>query len=484
MRPGRAPGHSRAVAGLMAAVIATGVATMTAGVPSSDAWAQDGASATSDAAQGLEGTTTDDGAAEQGGETTGSVADDLTAPDAKLSLAERKARREAELARLSENLSLSSDRQATLAREIRAIERDRQALNADLLRTAQRVTRLEEQLAATEDRLRRLGENEDKVRASLVERQDVLAEVLSALQRIGRHPPPALAVRPEDALSAVRGALLLNAVMPDLNLEAQALASDLAALRQLKVSSAAERDRLVEDARRLTEERTRVELLVASKRRERETSEAQLSDEQARSEELARQAGTLKELIATLESEIESARRAAEEARTARPGGRDVAGRNDPGRLAPAMPFVETKGTLSMPVTGAVMRDFGVDDGFGGLTQGRSIATRAGAQVVSPADGWVVYAGPFRSYGQVLILNVGDGYHILLAGMDRTSVEQGQFVLAGEPVAAMGETRVASAATLDLSAPQPVLYVEFRKDGVSIDPTAWWARPEEEKVRG
>ncbi len=403
-------------------------------------------------------------------------------------LAERKARREKELSDLTRDLSLSSERQAALAREIRAIERDRQALNADLLRTAQRVTRLEEQLAATEDRLRRLGENEDAVRASLVERQDVLAEVLSALQRIGRHPPPPLAVRPEDALGAVRSALLLNAVMPELSLEAQALASDLAALRQLKVSSAAERDRLVSDARRLAEERSRVELLVASKRRERETSEAELAGEKARSEQLARDADSLKDLIAALESDIASAREAAEAAKRAteerrnRPAGADPS--RDPGRLAPAIAFAEAKGRIGDPVTGAVLRDFGMDDGFGGRTQGRSIATRAGAQVVAPADGWVVYAGPFRSYGQVLILNAGDGYHILLAGMDRTNVEQGQFVLAGEPVATMGETRIASAATLDLAAPQPVLYVEFRKDGASIDPTPWWARPEQEKARG
>ncbi|WP_306029117.1 murein hydrolase activator EnvC [Stappia sp. MMSF_3263] len=403
-------------------------------------------------------------------------------------LAERKARREEELSALTRDLSLSSDRQAALAREIRAIERDRQALNADLLRTAQRVTRLEEQLAATEDRLRRLGENEDAVRASLVERQDVLAEVLSALQRIGRHPPPPLAVRPKDALGAVRSALLLNAVMPELSLEAQALASDLASLRQLKVSSAAERDRLVADARRLAEERTRVELLVSSKKRERETSEAELAQEKARSEQLAQDASSLKDLIATLERDITSAREAAEAARRAteerktRTASADPS--RDPGRLAPAFAFTEAKGRINTPVTGAVLRDYGMDDGFGGRTQGRSIAARTGAQVVAPADGWVVYAGPFRSYGQVLILNAGDGYHILLAGMDRTNVEQGQFVLAGEPVATMGETRVASAATLDLAAPQPVLYVEFRKDGVSIDPTPWWARPEEEKARG
>lgn len=413
------------------------------------------------------------------------AADPASEPDG---LAERKARREEELSTLTRDLSLSADRQAALAREIRAIERDRQALNADLLRTAQRVTRLEEQLAATEDRLRRLGENEDAVRASLVERQDVLAEVLSALQRIGRHPPPPLAVQPHDALAAVRSALLLNAVMPELHVEAQALASDLASLRQLKVSSAAERDRLVADGQRLAEERTRVEMLVASKKRDHERSEAELAQERDRSRQLAEEAGTLKDLIAALERDIASARNAADAARKAdaerRAAPRPSDPFSDPGRLAPAIAFADAKGRLGDPVSGTVLRDFGAEDGFGGTAQGRSIAARTNAQVVAPADGWVVYAGPFRSYGQVLILNAGDGYHILLAGMDRTNVEQGQFVLAGEPVATMGETRVASAATLDLVAPQPVLYVEFRKDGVSIDPTPWWVRPEEEKARG
>ena len=144
----------------------------------------------------------------------GQTSDPEAASTAQDSLATRKARREEELSALTRDLTLSEDRQAAIAREIRMIERDRKALNAELLRTAQRVTQLEEQLAATEDRLRRLGTNEDAVRASLAERQDVLSEVLAALQRIGQHPPPALAVRPKDALGAVRSALLLNAVMP------------------------------------------------------------------------------------------------------------------------------------------------------------------------------------------------------------------------------------------------------------------------------
>lgn len=403
----------------------------------------------------------------------------------------RIAEREEELGALAQDIELSAERQAAIAREIRSIDRDREALNVDLLRTAQRVKGLEEQLAATEARLGRLVRNEETVLASLRERQGVLTEVLSALQRIGQRPPPALAVRPEDAVGAVRGALLLNAVMPEVHIETQALTSDLKELRRLKISIAAERDRLETDAGRLAEERKRVELILASKKDQRARSEAELEAERGRAAELAEKATSLKALIASIEEEIESARKAAEEARAAQ-AAREKAGETqtatapfaDPGRLAPAVAFVNTKGDLPLPVAGSFLRSFGEDDGFGGLTEGQSIATRSGAQVTAPTDGWVVYAGPFRSYGQLLILNAGDGYHILLAGLGRIDVELGQFVLAGEPVAEMGSTQLASAATLDLAATQPVLYVEFRKDGIAIDPSPWWDRAEDEKVRG
>ena len=123
-------------------------------------------------------------------------------------------------------------------------------------------------------------------------------------------------------------------------------------------------------------------------------------------------------------------------------------------------------------------------DGRGTFTQkGLSIAARAGGEITAPCDGWVVYAGRFRSYGQLLILNVGGGYHVLLAGMERISVDLGQFVLTGEPVAVMGDGSQAS--PTGTSGPkQPVLYVEFRKDGAPIDPSPWRATNEGEKVRG
>lgn len=412
------------------------------------------------------------------------------APPAEVTAAlERKKQREQELAALSRDIEVSTDRQATIAREIRALDRDRDTLNAKIISTSDTIKGLEGELTDTERRLRALGENEDAVRLSLIARRDVLAEVLAALQRIGRRPPPALAVRPSDALSAVRSAILLNAVMPELKVETEALAADLEELHRLKTVIAEEKNRLRGDAMRLAEEKSRLELLLSAKRQEHQRSVQDLQEEKERAAELADKAGSLQELIATLEVEIESAREAAEKSRQAALEARKNPSRSydpfaDPGRLAPAISFQEAKGKLPQPVAGTLLKDYGQEDNFGGVTEGQSIATRPGSNITSPADGWVVYSGPFRSFGQLLILNTGDGYHVLLAGMDRIDAELGQFVLTGEPVGVMGATQWASASTFGLGSTQPILYVEFRKDGRAIDPTPWWARTEEEKARG
>ena len=105
-----------------------------------------------------------------------------------------------------------------------------------------------------------------------------------------------------------------------------------------------------------------------------------------------------------------------------------------------AQPFGDNRGRLDYPSQGQIIRKFGDDDGFGGKTKGIFIATRVGAQVVTPADAHVEFAGPFRSYGELLILDTGDGYHLLLAGLGKVSIGTGEFVRAGEPVGLMGAT--------------------------------------------
>ncbi len=420
-------------------------------------------------------------------------AGEATAVSADLSPVEQaqklKKQREDELRALSDSLTVSAERQGEIEREIALIDRDRESLNGKILVTADRIKALDTALSDTERRLVRLEENEDSVRASLFERRGVLAEVLAGLQRIGRRPPPALVVHPSEALQAVRSAILLNAVMPELRVEMEALATDLAALSRLKGEIADEKTRLVGDATSLAEEKSRLELLLSAKRQERQTTAGVLEDERRKAEELAAQAKSLQGLIASLENEIASARAAAEASRKAEELARTGPRRAqdpfaDPGRLAPAVAFADMRGQLPRPIAGEMIRDYGQADDFGSLSEGQSLAVRAGSPVTSPTDGWVVYAGPFRSFGQLLILNAGGGYHVLLAGMDRIDAELGQFVLAGEPVGVMGTTKWASASTIGFGSTQPILYVEFRKDGRAIDPTPWWVRTEEEKARG
>jgi septal ring factor EnvC (AmiA/AmiB activator) len=251
---------------------------------------------------------------------------------------------------------------------------------------------------------------------------------------------------------------------------------------RLRKDIPAERDRLKREAAAMAAERTRMAALIDERQKQQSDREAALAAERARAVDLAKQAKSLQDLIAKLEEGADKADKAAREAAPGlgKPG---TAVLSDPGRLAPAVTFASLRGKVPMPVNGVKIRDFGAPDGVGGTEKGLSIATRAGAQVTAPADAWVVYAGSFRSYGQLLILNAGGGYHILLAGMERISVDLGQFVLTGEPVAVMGSGSHI-AAILATGSSQPVLYIELRKDGVPIDPGPWWAAGEVEKVRG
>jgi septal ring factor EnvC (AmiA/AmiB activator) len=244
---------------------------------------------------------------------------------------------------------------------------------------------------------------------------------------------------------------------------------------------AADRDKLKDD-------QTRLASLVDERQRQQSSVEKDMAAEGARAIALSRQVDSLQGLIAKMEQDLKSAAKAAataslQGAPAPLNGKPNLTALKDPGRLSPAIAFASAKGLFTLPVNGVKIRDFGAPDNAGSTEHGLSIATRAGAQVTAPADAWVVYAGPFRSYGQLLILNMGGGYHLLLAGMERISVDLGQFVLAGEPVAVMGSgSRIA--AVLATGSSQPVLYIEFRKDGTPIDPGPWWAAGEVKKVRG
>jgi septal ring factor EnvC (AmiA/AmiB activator) len=398
--------------------------------------------------------------------------------------ASEKATREQELERVRAEQRKAAETAAKLAAEIDAIGQDRRKLAKALIDTATRLRDVEARAAAAEARLKALGDNERTIRTTLEGRRTVIAELLAALQRIGRRPPPALMVRPEDALDSVRTAIMLGAVVPEMRVEVETLAADLTELVRVRRDIGEERATLARDLASLSDERQRMTLLVEERQKRQTEAERALDSERQRAATLARQADSLKDLIAKLEQDAAAAARAVPEARdSGAAAGRNSAVLRDAPRLAPAVAFASAKGALPLPVNGVRIKDYGAADKFGGIEKGLSIATRTGAQVTAPCDGWVVYAGPFRSYGQLLILNAGGGYHVLLAGMERISVDLGQFVLTGEPVAVMGGG-TQTAASIALGSSQPILYVEFRKDGTPVDPGPWWAATDSEKVRG
>jgi septal ring factor EnvC (AmiA/AmiB activator) len=377
----------------------------------------------------------------------------------------------------------AADMQAKLKAEIAAIGEDRGKLNQQLIDISAQVRDVERHITETEGRLHTLDAREQEVRNSLDSRRSEVVEVLAALQRAGRRTPPALLVRPEDALQSLRTAMLLGAVVPELRARAEKLATDLGELITVRKSITAERDRLAADRDKLRNDQTRLAALVDERQKKQADIEKDIEAEGAHAVALAKQAVDLQGLISKMEQDVKSAAKAAAAANQQGGGKGDPALMNDPKRTSPAIAFASAKGLFKLPVNGSKMRDFGSTDGTGGVEKGISLATHPGAQVTTPCDGWVVYAGPFRSYGQLLILNAGGGYHVLIAGMERISVNIGQFVLTGEPVATMGTTsQVASIFAANAS--QPVLYVEFRKDGTPIDPGPWWAETKGEKVRG
>jgi septal ring factor EnvC (AmiA/AmiB activator) len=419
-----------------------------------------------------------------------------SAPDAAAELKQKRDQTRAELDALSKTISLSSDKIKELQDSVAALDKGNASLRQALIDSAGRRKAMDRKVVASEKVLTDLKVQEDAIRGSLHERRGLLAEVLAALERIGRNPPPALLVSPDDALASVRSAILLGAVVPGMRKETDKLIADLTNLSKLEISAASEKADLAATMITILEEERRMDLLIAENDKNSRQSTEEIQSERKRSEELAGQATSLEGLVASLEGQIGSVRDAATAARKeqerqqlmtdeqrAQAKALADSGVPDKNRIAPAYPFSDLKKKLELPVAGEILRQFGDDDGTGHTASGLTVATGPDALVTAPVDGLVVFAGAFRSYGQMIILDTGDGYHMVLAGMDAIKTRQGKFIFAGEPLAAMGEKRVASATALALETNRPTLYIEFRKDGKPVDSRPWWTLKDTGKAR-
>jgi murein hydrolase activator len=419
-----------------------------------------------------------------------------------------------------EKLDQTERRAKSLEGEVAQIDDDRGKLNTQLQETARLIQQSESQLSAIEARRDELEAQQKRLQGLLTHRQGSIAKLLSAMQRMGRNPPPAIITRREDALDMVRSAMLLGRAFPELRSQAEELTNRLGELVQVMTSIRVERDKVEAETQRLKEARTHLAALMETKRQSLAERQQELEEMRREAAAIAKKVTDLSELIAALDNTVaqltglgsyqkeavaepapapgapaagpEKPRGAEAQAQGAQvaaipgrlpspaveltPKGGPLAG--SPGRMKPALPFHLAKAQLPLPARGRRVLSFGDTSPNGRKSQGLVIETRHGAQITSPCDGWIVYAGEYRSYGQLLIINAGGGYHVLLAGLSHIDVQLGQFVLAAEPVGTMSAAPKSKAQDN-----APVLYVEFRKEGRPIDPEPWWFQGQQ-KVQG
>ncbi len=348
------------------------------------------------------------------------------------------------------------------AAEIRARSAERAVLHLqrELVLAGDRAQALEIAIEDTKGHLEGLTAARAVSQALWATRREQLVESLAALQRLDLEPPPALLVKPQDALAAARGAMLLGTVVPELKGIADDLSEQIRTLADLTRNIARERDRMAQDAKALATERRRIDELLVAKRQEQIVSTEDAKRAADKFQKLAGRARSLRDLLGGLENDVPTFA-------ALRPS---LSG----DQIAPPA-FASLRGSLRSPAIGRITQRFGTDDGTGSISQGVILESRAGAQVVSPADAEIVFAGPFRSYGNVLIITPGDNYLIVIAGLAEVYATPGQQLLAGEPVGQMAPAHDAAANgpnRIDAGT-GPVLYIELRKDGAPIDPAPW-----------
>ncbi len=382
---------------------------------------------------------------------------------AALILAASAAAEEAAPARTPEELKRLQDEIAATARQRAEDDAQRKAMSAELetLRAesadlAAEVQGLERDLTRAEARIVELGARDTELSGALEQRRDRIAPLLGALQRLRRDPPPALAVSPDDAVAAARGAMLIASVAQKLETEATALAADLAELGRTRVALSAERD--VAKARQTEIESRRAELAGLIERRQ--ATVARLADGVLNADtaiaSLESRAADMTELMAWLE-ENEPDAGAESSGSAAVDGPVQVGGK--------AETFSAAKGRIRWPAAGVVAAAYGETGPDGLAMRGVSLKVRPSAQITSPADGEIVFAGPFQGYGRLLILNPGEGYFVLIGGLARLDAAEGQHVLAGEPLGVgpiAGENGAAA------------IYIELRRNGAPVDPAKWF----------
>lgn len=364
--------------------------------------------------------------------------------------------------------------QQALKTRVERLKAERAALREKMIAAARAAQEREALVASLTEQLRELGIDSAERRDALVRRRAELSATLQALYGLSRQPPQAFLFYPGPPLEAVRSSILLREAVPALNRQAEQLRGELVALRSVQRDLSGKVERLREAESALRNRRAALEELVREKQAVEKEARSAFEASQARVQRLTREARSLQNLVDRLDEEAPAA-----EPAPAAPADAAVAALTS--RPAGLRPFPD-RGPIATPAVGKLVQRYGADTGFGQTSKGVVVETGGEASVVAPFDGRVVFAGPFRDHGQILIIEHDGAYHTVLAGLELTNAVVGQWVLAGEPVGTMQRSDTANVSAKGVGGSRPRLYIELRRNGQPVNPLRW-IRPSNSKVQ-
>ena len=335
-------------------------------------------------------------------------------------------------------------------------------IDADLVAAASEAIGGEEAAYAAEEQLMILADESRAAREALVSDQAVMEDLFAALMTM--RTPPALATSPDDVSSAIRAAILMSDAAPALAGHADDLRAKIATIDDLAAATRAQQANLLAATSSAGARREEIAALAEEKRRASASLDAETAAARANARKLAQEAANLRELLDGLAKSAPPAPSVKPGQKpAAKPAATPAKPAAKPPSTAAAKPAATARaGSPLYPVVGSPLRRFGrVIEGQ--KQEGLTLAARAAATVIAPMDARVQYSGLFRTYGQMVILDVGNDVLLVISGMDSLYPEAGQWVLAGEPIGRMA----------DQKSPSPELYLEVRRKGQPVDPETW-----------
>jgi murein hydrolase activator len=372
-----------------------------------------------------------------------------------------------DLEKVEQQLKERAEEEKRLRGEAAAKQREVAALRNSLIETANSIQDSERKIADLEDSIAELEREKTEAETALNRESANLSEVLAALQALEMSRPPALLVTPEDANKAARAAMLLSEAAPEVEARAARLRTAIERLSELAAALAKDRQSFAAENEKLAARRDVLADLMTQKEKERDVAEALAASAQRETARIAAQASTLREMIERLSRLAHSitprlkppAPKEELPPVSSTPNLPSIK-RVEPEPMLTAKAFSEALGALRAPVAGRLTGSFGKPRPEGGNFEGLRFSVRDQAIVTAPFEGRVAFAQDWRPVGNMIVLDVGEGYHILLIGVGRILVSEHQRITAGEPVAEMA----GGGASLDL---------EVRKNGEPVNPALW-----------